>query len=47
MSLWQAFPAPARPDRAMDRLYRKAPFATDSDRVLLLFERIQALTGDS
>jgi hypothetical protein len=32
-------------DRAVDRLYRKAPFATDSDRVALLFERYQALVG--
>jgi len=32
-------------DRAVDRLYRKTPFATDSDRVALLFERYQALVA--
>jgi hypothetical protein len=32
-------------DRAVDRLYRKAPFPADSDRVALLFERYQALVG--
>jgi len=31
-------------DRAVDRLYQRAPFATDTDRVALLFTRYQALT---
>jgi hypothetical protein len=32
-------------DRAVDRLYRSAPFDADSDRVAHLFERYQALTA--
>lgn len=32
-------------DRCVDRLYRKEPFATDADRVALLFKRYQALTA--
>jgi hypothetical protein len=32
-------------DRAVDRLYRKALFDTDADRVALLFARYQALTA--
>jgi len=32
-------------DHAVDRLYRNEPFATDSDRIALLFERYQVLVG--
>lgn len=32
-------------DRYVDRLYRKAPFDTDADRVALLFKRYQELTA--
>jgi hypothetical protein len=32
-------------DRAVDRLYRKAAFESDAERVALLFERYQALTA--
>ena len=32
-------------DRAVDRLYRKEAFDSDSDRVAMLFERYQALVG--
>lgn len=32
-------------DRAVDRLYRAKAFDSDSERVALLFERYQALTG--
>jgi hypothetical protein len=32
-------------DRAVDRLYRREPFESDSERVALLFERYQALVG--
>jgi hypothetical protein len=32
-------------DRAVDRLYQKEPFESDSDRVALLFVRYQALAG--
>jgi hypothetical protein len=32
-------------DRFVDRLYRKAPFETDADRVALLFKRYQELTA--
>ncbi len=34
-------------DRFVDRLYRKAPFATDADRVALLFKRYQELTAST
>ncbi len=30
-------------DRAVDRLYRRKPFASDNDRLELLFERYQKL----
>lgn len=30
--------------RAVDRLYQRKPFASDADRVALLFKRYQALT---
>jgi hypothetical protein len=33
-------------DRAVDRLYRKKPFATDKDRLELLFKRYQQLTAE-
>ena len=32
-------------DRAVDRLYRRNPFASDKDRLELLFERYHELTG--
>jgi hypothetical protein len=32
-------------DRAVDRLYRKAPFSSDAERIAMLFERYQALTA--
>jgi hypothetical protein len=32
-------------DRAVDRLYRKKPFASDKERLELLFERYRKLTG--
>jgi hypothetical protein len=32
-------------DRAVDRLYQRKPFATDADRVALLFKRYQELTA--
>jgi hypothetical protein len=32
-------------DRAVDKLYRKEPFATDAERVAMLFERYQAHTA--
>ena len=32
-------------DRAIDRLYQRKPFASDADRVALLFKRYQALTS--
>jgi hypothetical protein len=31
-------------DRAVDRLYRREPFATDADRVAMLFEKYQEYT---
>lgn len=34
-------------DRFVDRLYRKAPFTTDADRVALLFKRYQELTSST
>lgn len=32
-------------DRAVDKLYQKTPFATDADRVALLFQKYQDLTN--
>jgi hypothetical protein len=32
-------------DRAVDRLYRKKPFASDKERLELLFERYRELAG--
>ena len=32
-------------DRAVDRLYQRKSFASDADRVALLFKRYQALTA--
>lgn len=32
-------------DRAVDRLYRKKPFASDKERLELLFERYRTLTS--
>lgn len=34
-------------DRVVDRLYQRRPFASDADRVALLFRRYQALTNPS
>lgn len=34
-------------DRAVDRLYRKEPFATDADRVAMLFEKYQQVTTEA
>jgi hypothetical protein len=31
-------------DPAVDRLYQRKPFASDADRVAMLFKRYQALT---
>jgi hypothetical protein len=33
-------------DRVVDRLYQRKSFASDADRVALLFRRYQELTGD-
>jgi hypothetical protein len=32
-------------DRAVDQLYRKKPFASDKERLELLFKRYQELTS--
>jgi hypothetical protein len=38
-------PALAKAHTAVDRLYRRAAFASNAERVALLFERYQALTA--